>query len=178
MDGVGGGARKAVVNVGYSPTFVGEENREKIVEAHLLGDAAADFYGKEMRLILTACPRPPALARPPRRSSPPGGRRGRRAASVTGRAAGGRAAGLPAPGDEVPRIPAPRRGHQTGPSLRPRPTRACADAPPWCALGVSSLSRAAAPPARMPAHARPRTRARTRPSTPGLSGAGGNRGRT
>jgi len=27
---------KAVVNVGLSPTFVGEENREKIVEAHLI----------------------------------------------------------------------------------------------------------------------------------------------
>ena len=65
MDGVGGGARKAVVNVGYSPTFVGEENREKIVEAHLLGDAAADFYGKEMRLILAAPARPPARPPPP-----------------------------------------------------------------------------------------------------------------
>jgi len=43
---------KAVVNVGYSPTFVGEENREKIVEAHLLGDVGQDFYGQEMRLIL------------------------------------------------------------------------------------------------------------------------------
>jgi riboflavin kinase len=27
---------KAVVNVGYSPTFEGEENREKIIEAHLI----------------------------------------------------------------------------------------------------------------------------------------------
>ena len=27
---------KAVVNVGYSPTFAGEENKEKIVEAHII----------------------------------------------------------------------------------------------------------------------------------------------
>ena len=31
---------KAVVNVGYSPTFEGSENKEKIVEAHLITDAS------------------------------------------------------------------------------------------------------------------------------------------
>jgi len=39
---------KAVVNVGYSPTFEGEENKEKIVEAHLIideGDVEGDFHG-------------------------------------------------------------------------------------------------------------------------------------
>ena len=29
---------KAVVNVGYSPTFEGQENKEKIIEAHLISD--------------------------------------------------------------------------------------------------------------------------------------------
>ena len=68
---------KAVVNVGYSPTFEGKENREKIVEAHLIttsspmtkyegvegideiiDDSAQeieideDFYGETMRLQL------------------------------------------------------------------------------------------------------------------------------
>ncbi len=56
---------KAVVNVGYSPTFEGEENKEKIIEAHLIieqlvkGDdesddklAIEDFYGVPMRLQL------------------------------------------------------------------------------------------------------------------------------
>lgn len=52
---------KAVVNVGYSPTFVGEENREKIVEAHLLIDAVeivGDFYNETMRLSLIGSLRP------------------------------------------------------------------------------------------------------------------------
>ncbi|CAM9238316.1 unnamed protein product, partial [Phaeothamnion confervicola] len=35
------GPFKMVANVGYSPTFMGEENREKIVEAHLIGYGAA-----------------------------------------------------------------------------------------------------------------------------------------
>jgi len=62
---------KAVVNVGYSPTFEGEENKEKIIEAHLIveqdkakkagcadtedsDDKAVfeDFYGIPMRLQL------------------------------------------------------------------------------------------------------------------------------
>lgn len=53
---------KAAVNVGYSPTFEGKENKEKIVEAHLiLGDEdppLADFYGKVMRLSLLSFLRP------------------------------------------------------------------------------------------------------------------------
>lgn len=32
-----GGPWKCVANVGYSPTFAGEENAEKIVEGHLIG---------------------------------------------------------------------------------------------------------------------------------------------
>ena len=44
---------KAVVNVGFSPTFEGKENAEKIVEAHLLfEDEGEDFYGETMRLQL------------------------------------------------------------------------------------------------------------------------------
>ncbi|KAL7540065.1 hypothetical protein ACHAXR_009827 [Thalassiosira sp. AJA248-18] len=52
---------KAVVNVGYSPTFDGEENKEKIVEAHLIteeGDIEGDFYGDTMRLGLYGFLRP------------------------------------------------------------------------------------------------------------------------
>jgi len=61
--------QKAVVNIGYSPTFQGEENAEKIVEAHLIMKQQAedasdediginkniiqdDFYGNMMRLQL------------------------------------------------------------------------------------------------------------------------------
>jgi riboflavin kinase len=57
--------RKAVVNVGYSPTFEGEENREKIVEAHLMiGEddpspmQPPDFYNETMRLSLVGFLRP------------------------------------------------------------------------------------------------------------------------
>lgn len=53
---------KAVVNVGYSPTFEGQENPEKIVEAHLILDPEAmeppDFYGETMRLQLHGYIRP------------------------------------------------------------------------------------------------------------------------
>jgi len=55
-----GEAIKAVVNVGYSPTFVGAENPEKVVEAHLFKEFTEDFYGKEMRLMLTGYLRPEA----------------------------------------------------------------------------------------------------------------------
>ena len=47
--------QKAVVNVGYSPTFEGSENAEKIIEAHLMpdeGEGISDFYGNVMRLSL------------------------------------------------------------------------------------------------------------------------------
>ena len=44
---------KAVVNVGYSPTFEGQENPERIIEAHLIeADLQDDFYGVPMRLQL------------------------------------------------------------------------------------------------------------------------------
>ena len=39
-------------------THTQEENREKIVEAHLMTDFDADFYGNEMRLILAGQQRP------------------------------------------------------------------------------------------------------------------------
>jgi riboflavin kinase len=46
---------KAVVNVGFSPTFQGKENKEKIVEAHLMveDEELKDFYGETIRLQLT-----------------------------------------------------------------------------------------------------------------------------
>ena len=54
---------KAVVNVGYSPTFVGKENKEKIIEAHLIvGEddvkIKGDFYNETMRLSLIGALRP------------------------------------------------------------------------------------------------------------------------
>mmetsp|Transcript_27699 Transcript_27699/g.87869 ORF Transcript_27699/g.87869 Transcript_27699/m.87869 type:complete len:192 (-) Transcript_27699:36-611(-) len=52
-----------VANIGFSPTFEGEENPEKIVEAHLMdyhpGDKdVLDFYGRPLRLLLCARQRP------------------------------------------------------------------------------------------------------------------------
>lgn len=51
---------KAVVNVGYSPTFEGLENPEKIVEAHLIlrNEELTDFYDERMRLLLVGFLRP------------------------------------------------------------------------------------------------------------------------
>ena len=69
---------KAVVNVGYSPTFEGKENKEKIVEAHLItksspmekpesesdshteimDDVEGDFYNETLRLQLIGYLRP------------------------------------------------------------------------------------------------------------------------
>ena len=52
---------KTVVNVGYSPTFEGQENSEKIIEAHLITEDTVsgeddnflpDFYGTPLRLQL------------------------------------------------------------------------------------------------------------------------------
>ena len=63
-DGSDGGAgydipHKAVVNVGYSPTFEGKENAEKIIEAHLMPESElSDFYGQKMRLLLGGFLRP------------------------------------------------------------------------------------------------------------------------
>ena len=49
----------AVVNVGYSPTFEGQTNPEKIIEAHLMPqEPLSDFYGEPMRLELLAYLRP------------------------------------------------------------------------------------------------------------------------
>jgi riboflavin kinase len=48
----------AVVNIGYSPTFAGQENAEKIIEAHLIADKLAPFYGSVMRLQLHGRVRP------------------------------------------------------------------------------------------------------------------------
>jgi len=57
-----------VANIGYSPTFEGQENTEKIVEAYLIGYnpraasveemSAGDFYGKPLRLLITGRQRP------------------------------------------------------------------------------------------------------------------------
>ena len=53
------GIHKAAVNVGYSPTFEGRENREKIIEAHLiLDEPVGDFYNETMRLALSGFLRP------------------------------------------------------------------------------------------------------------------------
>ena len=48
----------AVVNVGYSPTFVGAENPEKIAEAHLLRWSGGDFYGRRLKMLLVGFQRP------------------------------------------------------------------------------------------------------------------------
>jgi len=51
--------QKAAVNVGYSPTFEGKENKEKIVEAHLILETEmSDFYEEVMRLSLLGFLRP------------------------------------------------------------------------------------------------------------------------
>ena len=52
---------KAVVNIGYSPTFVGNENKMKIIEAHLLlpeTSSRTDFYNATLRLQLIGYLRP------------------------------------------------------------------------------------------------------------------------
>jgi riboflavin kinase len=50
---------KAAVNIGYSPTFEGKENKEKIVEAHfILQERIPDFYHHTMRLLLVGYLRP------------------------------------------------------------------------------------------------------------------------
>jgi len=50
----------AVANVGFSPTFAGSENREKIVEAHLIDypDDLGDFYEQELSFLFVAWQRP------------------------------------------------------------------------------------------------------------------------
>ena len=50
---VRGRVHKCVCNVGFSPTFAGQENPEKIVEAHIIDTAfESDFYGESMGLLL------------------------------------------------------------------------------------------------------------------------------
>ena len=55
---VRGTVHKSVCNIGFSPTFAGEENPEKIVEAHIMSDFDSDFYGEEMGLLLLGFIRP------------------------------------------------------------------------------------------------------------------------
>ena len=55
---VRGGVHKCVCNVGFSPTFAGAENPEKIVEAHIMESFDNDFYGEPMRLLLLGFLRP------------------------------------------------------------------------------------------------------------------------
>ena len=50
--GVRGEIHKCVCNIGFSPTFAGAENPEKIVEAHIMESFENDFYGEPMRLLL------------------------------------------------------------------------------------------------------------------------------
>ena len=49
---VRGGVHKCVCNIGFSPTFAGAENPEKIVEAHVMHEFDNDFYGEAMGLLL------------------------------------------------------------------------------------------------------------------------------
>lgn len=59
--GLGGEVRKCVANVGFSPSFVGQENPEKIVEAHIIAEGQPvpkDFYGEPLRLLLLGYVRP------------------------------------------------------------------------------------------------------------------------
>ena len=53
-----GDVHKCVCNIGFSPTFAGEENPEKIVEAHLMSEFDSDFYGERMGLLLLGFIRP------------------------------------------------------------------------------------------------------------------------
>jgi riboflavin kinase len=53
--------RKCVCNVGFSPSFVGSENPEKILEAHLIAggqEVPKDFYGEPLRILLLGYIRP------------------------------------------------------------------------------------------------------------------------
>jgi len=59
--GLGGEVHKCVCNVGFSPSFVGTENPEKILEAHIIADGQAvpaDFYGEPLRVLLLGYIRP------------------------------------------------------------------------------------------------------------------------
>ena len=50
--------KRAVVNVGVAPTFEGEEQPVKLVEAHLLDHDGSDLYGDALALLMVAFIRP------------------------------------------------------------------------------------------------------------------------
>jgi len=59
--GLRGGVHKCVCNVGFSPSFVGNENPEKILEAHIIAgeqEVPKDFYGEQLRILLLGYIRP------------------------------------------------------------------------------------------------------------------------
>lgn len=49
-----------ITNIGYSPTFSGQENRQRIAETHVLNRPIelGDFYSRTMKLILVGFLRP------------------------------------------------------------------------------------------------------------------------
>ena len=49
---------RAVVNVGVAPTFEGQEQPVKLVEAHLLDHDGSDLYGDALALLMVAFIRP------------------------------------------------------------------------------------------------------------------------
>jgi riboflavin kinase len=52
--------RSCVTNIGLSPTFVGEENRHRIIESHIYesDNLPSDFYDRYIRVLLTSYLRP------------------------------------------------------------------------------------------------------------------------
>jgi hypothetical protein len=50
--------KRAVVNVGVAPTFEGQEQPVKLVEAHLLDHDGSDLYGDALALLMVAFIRP------------------------------------------------------------------------------------------------------------------------
>ena len=50
--------KRAVVNVGVAPTFEGQEQPVKLVEAHLLDHDGSDLYGNMLALLMVAFIRP------------------------------------------------------------------------------------------------------------------------
>ena len=53
-----GEPKRAVVNVGIAPTFEGQEQPVKLVEAHLLDHDGSDLYGDALALLMVAFIRP------------------------------------------------------------------------------------------------------------------------
>jgi riboflavin kinase len=59
--GLRGEVRKCVCNVGFSPSFVGNENPEKILEAYIIAgleEVPQSFYGEQLRVLLLGYIRP------------------------------------------------------------------------------------------------------------------------